>query len=305
MIEDYYAVLACQELERVAEVGLEATQSHLREVQIRIREGAAAEVDIYAAQEDIAGAELDLIDARGNTRIAVAQLRYTLGIPPGTTFELAPEDWGDRDELPSLQSALDLASELQPDLAAARQNVRARAYALEIADKQEGPTYDVGASYRYSVANWREASPYWALEASVSWPIFDGHEGKAVTSQARASWTQARAQLQELANQVVLEVESALINVDRARQRMAAADASFAAAEAQLNAARAKYREDVGILLEVLDARSNYTQAGANQVQARFDHRIALATLRRALGQIPLPMLEQEPAGLEEGPTDD
>jgi len=305
VIVDYFAVLAYQELERVAEVGLEAAQSHLHDVRIRIREGAAAEVDVYEADEDVAQAELDLINSRGNTRIGLAQLRYTLGIPPGAAFELAPSDWGDQEELPTLQGALDLAAELRPDLGAARHSVRARAYALEIADKQDGPSFDVGGSYRYSVANWRNTSPYWAFEAAVSWPIFDGHEGKAAVSQARASWMQSRAQLQQITNQVVLEVETALIDVDRARERMTATDASYSAAEARLNAARAKYREGVGILLEVTDARSSYTQAAAAQVQARFDHRVARAALRRVLGQIPLPMLEQETTVAEEAGADD
>ena len=86
---------------------------------------------------------------------------------------------------------------------------------------------------------------------------------------------------------------------------MTATDASYSAAEARLNAARAKYREGVGILLEVTDARSSYTQAAAAQVQARFDHRVARAALRRVLGQIPLPMLEQETTVAEEAGADD
>jgi len=131
VIVDYFAVLAYQELERVAEVGLEAAQSHLHDVRIRIREGAAAEVDVYEADEDVAQAELDLINARGNTRIGLAQMRYTLGIPPGAAFELAPSDWGDQEELPTLQGALDLAAELRPDLGAARHSVRTRALVCE------------------------------------------------------------------------------------------------------------------------------------------------------------------------------
>ena len=128
VIVDYFAVLAYQELERVAEVGLEAAQSHLHDVRIRIREGAAAEVDVYEADEDVAQAELDLINARGNTRIGLAQMRYTLGIPPGAAFELAPSDWGDQEELPrSRAPSTSLPSPARPGRR--RHGVRARAYA--------------------------------------------------------------------------------------------------------------------------------------------------------------------------------
>ncbi|MDH4179499.1 MAG: TolC family protein, partial [Armatimonadota bacterium] len=61
---NYYALLATQQLVGVAEGGMESAQSHLEQVKARIEVGASAEVDVFPAEDDLARAELALIDAR-------------------------------------------------------------------------------------------------------------------------------------------------------------------------------------------------------------------------------------------------
>jgi len=59
-----------------------------------------------------------------------------------------------------------------------------------------------------------------------------------------------------------------------------------AAAEAQLAAAEGKYREGLGIFVEILDAQNTVARARTNQVQARYTHQTALVALKKALGQL-------------------
>ncbi len=286
---DYYAVLASQELVAVAEAGVESAQQHLQDVKTRIRLGAAAEVDIFAVEDDLARAQLDLIDARSGVRLALARLKFTMGVPYTTDLHIAPVPLGMEEALPSLPDAVNSATEKRPDVLASRITIRAREYALAQAKMRRGPILELGGQYDQSYTDWDANDDSWNVLATASWPLFDGQATKADETSARAGVRRSEADQQRLLNQVALEVENALVEIDRTSERMKAAEKSVAAAQAHLRGAEAKYRQGVGILLEVTDARAALTSAAANQVRARFDYQVALVALQRATGMLSLP----------------
>jgi len=286
---DYYAVLASQELVAVADAGVESAQQHLQDVKTRIRLGAAAEVDIFAVEDDLARAELDLIDARSGVRSALARLKFTMGVDYITDLQIAPAPMAVAEALPSLPEAVNSAMERRPDVRASRGTIQAHQYALEQAGTRQGPTVELGGQYGQSYTDWAANDDSWNVLATVSWPLLDGQATKADETSARASVRHSEATLQLLLNQVALEVENALVEIDRTTERMKAAEKSVAAAQARLRAAEARYRQGVGILLEVTDARAALTSAAASQVRARFDYQVALVALQRATGMLSLP----------------
>jgi outer membrane protein len=294
---DYYGVLASRELVAVAQAGVEASEQHLHEVQTRIDLGDAAEVDIFTAEDDLAQAQLDLIDARSGVRSAVAQLKATMGVPYAADLQIAAAPMTVREDLPSLQQAVDTALEMRPDVLASRATVQARRYGLKQAKIERGPTLEVGGQHSLGYAGWEDRDPSWNVLASVSWPIFDGEATKADETSARAALRVAEADLRQLGNRLARDIENALIEVERTRERIAATGKSLAAADARHRAAQTKYRRDVGILLEVTDARAALTNAAANEVRARFDHQVAVVALQRATGTLPMPGAEAAQAG--------
>ena len=289
---DYYRVLASERLTQVAEAGVESAKGHLEQVQARIELGAAPEVDAFTAEDDLARAELDLIDARTNEQISLSRLRTTMGVPVETRLKLAPPSLPPSDELPALAQALATARENRPEVLAATEGVAGGRSALAQARIGRGPITELGGRYDRGYVDWSGREPSWDLSLSLSWPILDGEATAAEVISARAALARSEADLQQTLNQVALEVETALAEVERARARIAVSARSVAAAQARLNAAEGKYQEGVGILLEVTDARAALTGALANQIQAEYDYRTALISVRRAVGTLSPPTAE-------------
>lgn len=286
---DYYAVLASRELVAVAEDGLRASEQQLAEVLARIADGDLAEVEQYSAEADRASAELDLIDARTGEQLALANLRNAIALDRAEAFSVRADalyvDW----QPPALEEAIALAAAGRPNLLSRQATVRARQYALESARDQRRPQFSVGGSGGLEPFAGERRRLQWSLSAKVTWPLFDGDARKAQETQARASLQQARATLRQAELQASLEVEQAYIELERTEERIRASERSLAAARAQLDGARGRYAEDKGILLEVTTARAALTGAEANLVQARFDRQVALISLRRATGTLPVP----------------
>lgn len=286
---DYYAALAARQLVGVAEAGVESAQAHLNQVNARIALGATAEVDAFTAESDLAQAQLDLIDARSGLKTSFAQLRNTLGIGPEAAFELAEEAAPEAMATPSLPEALSLALERRPDILASRASVQASRYALAQARIRRGPVPELAADYGQGFTDWDARDATWSVGFSLSWPLFDGYSSKADVEAAQANWVRADANLRQLTNQVGLEVETAVVEAERTRDRLEGTAKLVRAAEARLAAAEGKYRQGVGILIEVTDARVAVTSARASQVRARYDYQTALDSLQRAMGTLAAP----------------
>jgi outer membrane protein len=297
---DYYGVLAAQELVKVAQAGVESAQGHLEQVQAFIDAGAAAEVDVFPAEDDLARARLDLIDARGDARLAMAGLKNSMGLPPTRALEIAESPGLDDEEVPSLEEAIATALEARPELSSGRASVEANRYALAQADIERGPVTSIVAGYDLGYANWSDRTSSWDVLLTVSLPLLDGGATKAAATQARARLKGSQADLESQINQVELEVEQALVELERTQERVQASEVAVAAAEARLAAAEGKYRNAVGILLEVIDARVAVTEAHASRVQARYDYQTALVALERAMGTLAVPQTRGQ-----NGPVDD
>jgi outer membrane protein TolC len=285
----YYGVLATQQLLQVAQAGVDSAQGHREQVKARIALGAAADVDVFPADDDLALAQLDVIDARSNIQLALAQLKNAMGISPETKVELAEYAPAGEETIPDLQQAIRTGLAGRPEVSAGDAAVEAGRYALAQAKIERGPVTDFSVQYGQQYAQWQDINSSWDLLLTVAWPLFDGHAAEANETAAQASLKRSQADLQRLINQVGLDAENALVEVGRARERLSATAKSVAAAEARQAAAEGKYRQGVGILLEVVDARAAVTNARASQVRARYDYQVSLVGLQRALGTLALP----------------
>jgi outer membrane protein TolC len=83
---------------------------------------------------------------------------------------------------------------------------------------------------------------------------------------------------------IELEVEQAWLLLQEATERTAVTEKIRGQAEEDLQVSEGRYREGLGTMLEVIDAQTVLTQAGANAVIARYDRAQARARLDRALG---------------------
>jgi outer membrane protein len=286
---DYYGVLAAQHLVRVAEAGVESARAHLEEVKARVAVGATAEVDTYTAESDLAQAELDEIDTRASLKLALAQLKQSLGLSQDQVFELAEASFSATETLPLFQEAMQSGVKNRPDLSASRASSQASRYSLVQAELNRGPRPELALAYGLESDDWETRDPTWEAFLGISWSLFNGHASKAEVMAAQANLRRAEASLQQLSNQIGLEVGNALAEAERTQDRLQATSISRKATEARLRAAEGKYRQGVGILLEVTDARVAVTRALANEVQSRYDHQISLVSLQRAMGELTLP----------------
>jgi len=290
----FYDVLLAREQIVVQEENVRLLTEQLQTARDRFEAGSVSNFDVLRAEVALANARTPLIRARNQYRISIDQLRQSLGYGEVSTGASPPmpEVVGELTFSPAsyeLDTALSAARANRPDLQRLAKIEEARQAGVAIERANYRPTLDLvgGYQYRKSANSERlgDSLDGWTLGLQSSWAVFDGRRTKGAVVQARSQLEQARLQTAEQTLAVEVEVRQALSALQEAAELADAARRVVEQAEEAVRLADARYGAGTITQLEVLEARVALTEARNNQLQANYSHNVALATVRRAIGQ--------------------
>lgn len=292
--QQYYFLLAAQELAAVSDSALALSSRELSRTESLFELGMVARSDVLKAQVRVSSSQLDLIRNRGSVVIERARLGRIIGQDPN-------DDLRASDLLTETPVAVDSTSIFQDagvrraDLQAAERSWRASKARAGAARLGFFPT--LGGQVQYANGNPTGLQPFGGFDnqqgtrtvaVGFTLPLFDGvigRKGAIQTAQARAE--QDRYAYEKKKLDVGVEVREAINNARQANEGVAVAKSGLLSAEEDLKLSQEKYNVGSGTILELLDAQVNLQKARQQYVAALTQARIAEAQIERARGTIP------------------
>ena len=290
----YYDVLLAREQIIVQEQSVQLLKEQLQNAKNRFEAGTVSNFEVLRAEVELANAQPALISARNRQRTSIDQLRQAIGYSNNTRENLrkTPEFIGTLDFQPvvyDLQQSLDSARNNRPDLLRLEKVAKAREAGITIAKSTYLPTLDLVGGYEVvkdgSSDRFRDSLDGWVVGVQSTWAIFDGRATAGKVAQARSQLRQAELSVGEQSLAVEVEVRTALSSLQEAGELAEAATKVVAQAEEALRLADARYGAGSATQLDVLQARVSLTQSRTNQLEANYRYNVALASVRRALGE--------------------
>ncbi len=250
--------------------------SLVRYTDVRVREGASAEVDLLRLQVERDAASTEVALARIEVARANALLAAFVDIDSVTTV-LADSD-AIPQEFPALDHVIEMAHVLRADLAA----VQAR-----IAAASASRTFEQSAVLREASGMLGEKSISGARTfiagIMIPLPIFDQNRGEI-----HRATSELRAQQQEamwMERQIVADVAGALEAARTLSQQMRALQAGYLRrAEDARAITLGAYREGAVPLMQVLDAARALAEARQLFYRTLFAQRLSVLELHAAIG---------------------
>ena len=290
----FYGVLVARERIKVQEQNIELLQRQLQDVKNRYEAGTVSNFEVLRAEVALANAQPALITARNDHRLAIEELRRSLGFTniDESTVAKTPDFLGSLDFTPAsyeLRSALSTARESRPDLqrllkleSAAEQGVTARR-AGYVPEVSVYGAYDwrMNSTGSSSLSNARDG---WTLGLQSSWDIFDGRATAGRVSQARSQLEQAKLAVAEARLSVDVDVRRAISTFQQATELAEASKKVVEQAEEAVRLANARFSAGTATQLDVLTSQVDLTTARLNQLQAYYSYNVAVANVRRAMG---------------------
>jgi len=278
----YYTVVEAQ---RVVAVNLETlaqTEAHLQEAEAYYKVGTRPQFDVTTAQVNVANANVSLITAKNQLRIARLQLENSMGVHSDMPYELA-----DTLGVPSFSMSLDsvkaVALSTRQDLMAARARVQSSQSLVSSATSQHLPTLSVAGAVNWSGFDFPLESR-WNAGVTLSVPVFEGFGISAQVDQAEANLESSQATLSLTVENALLDVEQQYLSLKEASDRINATTKLVGQAEENLKIAEGRYNFGVGSAIEITDAQVTLANARLSNIQALYDYNTSLIKLKRAMG---------------------
>jgi len=296
--QSYWDLYLARERIAIFEDSLRLAVSQLAETRERIRIGTTAQVELAAAQAEVASRRQQLISARGAQETAGLRLLDLLSTRGADTGERAIE-------LTEKPSALDLnlgpvaahvqvALTMRPDLNQAR--LLAERNELEVVRTRNGmlPKLDLfvslgrtgyADSFNRSVREVSDGLSDTAVGATFSWPLGNGAE-QARHARAVLSGEQTREALSNLSQAVELDVRSAYVAFATASEQVSATAATRQLREESYRAERGKFGVGKSTSLLVAQAQRDLLLTRLGEAQAVAAQRQSLVDLLRLEGTL-------------------
>ena len=286
----FYNVILAREKIRVEEENVKLYQHQLEDTKNQFTSGTVSNFEVLRAKVFLANAQPNLIIARNSYRIAIEQLRQSIGAPGSAAF---PEVVGDLNVEPAsfdADAAIASAHAHRPELQRLGKLKDAAEQSVKTARSNFYPNVQAFGGYQWDSftfadpAYGTEGANGWLFGLQSTWSIFDGRATDGRVRQAKSMLEQARLSTASEELEIDVEVRQAMSSLQAAQELLTASKQTIEEAEEDLRLADAKFHAGSATQLDVLTSQVSLTQAKTDQLTANYNYLVALANIRKAIG---------------------
>jgi outer membrane protein TolC len=286
----FYNVILAREKIRVEEENVHLYEHQLEDTKNQFDAGTVSNFEVLRAKVYLANAQPNLITARNSYRIAIEQLRQSLGTPGTSTFPEVVGDLNFDTVSYDMNSAISSAHAHRPELQKLEKLESAGVQSVTTARSTYYPNLQAFGAYQwdgftYVNSTYGSATANgWLFGLQSNWAIFDGRATAGKVRQAKSLLEQARIAKASEELEVDVEVRQTLSSLQEAAELVNASRQTIDQAAEALRLADAKLHAGSATQLDVLTSQVALTQAKTDQLTANYNYLVALANVRKAIG---------------------
>jgi outer membrane protein len=286
----FYNVILARDKIGVEEDNVRLYQHQLDDTKNQFETGSVSNFEVLRSKVALANALPNLITARNSYRIAVEQLRQSLGATTSAPF---PDVIGDLDfqaQTFEPTAAIESAHAHRPELQKFDKLEQANEQSVTTARSTAYPDVQAFGAYQWDGFNYTSpafGSPSangWLFGLQSNWSIFDGRATEGKVRQAKSLLEQARLSRATEELEIDVEVRQSLSSLQEAAELVTASAQTIDQAAEALRLADAKYHAGSATQLDVLTSQVSLTQSKTDQLTANYNYLVALANVRKAIG---------------------
>lgn len=284
VVEAYFGVLKAIEIKKVADQAVDQLEKHLEVAREFFNVGIIPKNDVLKVEVELADARQKRITAENGVELAKSALNNLLrrGVQEDIEIE---------NILTYEPVSIDLPFAIQEAL---KRRVELRQIALNI-DRAERQVKllqsdyfpKIYLNYTYYKSEGKSLSGEeegWYVMAVADWNFWEWGRTRQGVLAGKSDLRKAILARDELKDQIVLEVKTAYLKLREAEKNILVAEKAVEQAKENFRMNEERYREQVGTVTDVLDARTLLTQAQTNYYNAISEYNVEKARLRKAMG---------------------
>ena len=294
----YYDVLQYQALVKVSEQNLARAQENTQRTKDFVEAGSLIPADVATAEVQEANQRLNLLNNQNSLQIAQAGLPRLVGLDPGVLITVAEDEayqlYQQRGTIERIEISIDdairIALDNRPEFQEIQAQLKQQEWTLTLAKLQRWPRLNADVDYNVNLDNYlRERQNFsdfrsWSAGISLNFTLFDGGILGNRVKELNLQLEQRREDASDLERSVALDVRQAYLTLKRNEATVDISKTQVTNAQLSLDVIQGRFEVDKAILLELLNAQTEYARVLTNQVNAFYDYKIAQTRLQDAMG---------------------
>ncbi len=286
----FFNALQAKALLQVADENVRTRQLTETQISELTKNKLKSTLDLSFADVNLSQARLLQLDARNNVDSTMAALDAVLGLDMQVVFDLVDNEAPFNAPPTDAEQLLQIALQQRPDLQSLNYSQQA-AVRFSLAQRdQMFPTISAGGTAggvpvrpgEYYTTSW-----WGAVGVNMSIPIFNGFLYSAQAKEAAIRAQAGAEQSRELRDRIVRDVRTAWLSANTAYQRVAVTDELLHEANLALQLAQTRYQLGLSSIVELSQAQFQQTDAAIGNTDAKYQYRLALATINYQIGATP------------------
>jgi len=286
----FYSALEAAALVRVAQQTVDTRRTTDQQIAELTKNKLRSTIDLAFADENLARAQLLLLDAKTQYSNAINALTSVLGFDRPMTYTVEETGGAVSTPPPDQDQLVGMALKQRPDLMVLDYDQQASKKYARAQWEQLLPTLQTmsvlgGTPIRddkYFTSNW-----FGAVGVDLEVPLFNGFRYTAEAHEADDRAQAAQENLRDLRDRVVRDVRDAWLQTNTSYQKIAVTEKLLKASNMGLQLAQARYKLGLSSIVELSQSQLEQTQASIENVNARYEYELSLAALNYQLGNLP------------------
>lgn len=293
------AYLHCLKQQRLVEITKDILKERAlirQQAQSLYQNKLRSRLDLDLATVEEQRAQLALIDAQNDLKVAFATLANTMGLQTPEPYALENVSL-EMTAAPPIEPLFEKALLNRPELLGAQDRAHAATEALKAAKALYYGHVDQLAVLAFT---WwgREERPsgkeisqpgakegWWSNGVTSAFPLYTGGRIQGQVDEAAARKGQADATTRTIANDITLQVAKAYFSLLTAEQQIKVAQERTAYAREALTLSRERYKAGLGSILDVMTATTNLLTAEVGLAHSQYAFRTSEAAIAYATGE--------------------
>jgi outer membrane protein len=283
----YHKILQLQKLLAAHVASVIQLESHYRDVEFFLKAGTAPRLDLLKTEVDLAHAKDNLLLVRNNLDSAFELLKNLMGMEDAGTTIAVVEPKLSAATCPSEEESMDIALAKRPDYRGVAKKKAIAEARIRVAQGQWFPDIYGSGQYIKRAGDATSFHEDWFLGLRLSIPVFDGGLIRSEVEREKTDLEKVRQEERLVRLNISREVRDARLSVVNTSDRIKVAEKAIESARETVRVEHLKFGAGSGTTTDVIDAQTALLRAESDYYQAVYDREIALASLRKAIGEYP------------------
>jgi outer membrane protein len=288
--EAYFNILGVDKTLGVAKKAVESLESHVKVAGSFYKVGMIPINDLLKSQVELANAQQDLVKALNATKLTRANFNMILSRQINAPVELK-DILVYKPEKGDLENYMEKALKNRPEIKLLDINILRTDQQIRLVKSTNYP--GVALTYNYikegddpdvSGSPFHDANS-WEVIAGLTWTFWEWGKTHYEVREKLSFKKELIQTKKALEDGIRLEIKNAMLILEEAEKNIPTTSRAVEQAEENLRVSEERYKAQVTTSTEVLDAQTLLTKGSMNYYRALYDHNLAKARLRRAIGE--------------------